>query len=137
MTERHGLRTDERQWLIYGDEQIGAVIRGLEAWALMVLGTKLRNKGPNRNRPLNGLGAFCQKVADQRITELKRNGGAQEVVADWILLISKWAAGKSPYTPDVARATDELYSVAFHIDSRVNGAGILGPGAHREAVRGD
>ncbi len=131
------LRTDERQFLIYNDEAIGAVIRGLEAWGLMVLGTRLRQTGPDRIKALNGIGAFCQKVADQRLTEMKRNGGAQEVAADWILLISKWAAGKTPMTPDIARALDEIYSVAFHTDSRVSGAGIVGPGIHRKAVRGD
>lgn len=132
------LRTDERQWLIYGDEQIGAVIRGLEAWALMVLGTKLRNKGPNRNRPLNAIGALCQKIADQRLTEMKRNGGAQEVAADWILIVSKWASRSDALlTPDVSTALSEMQAVATYLDSRVNGAGILGPGVHRQAVRGD
>ena len=131
------LRLDTRQQMIYGGREMGAVIRGLEAWALMVLGTKLRNRGPNRNKALNGIGAFCQKVADQRLVEMKRNGGAQEVVADWILIISKWAAGKSPLTPDVARAMDEIYWTVFKIDSRVNNAGVRGPGIHRQAVRGD
>ncbi len=131
------LRTDERQWLIYDDDSLGAIIRGLEAWALMVLGTRLRDSGPDRIRALNGIGAFCQKVANQRLVEMKRNGGAQEVAADWILLVSKWAAGKTPLTPDVARALDEIHSVSTRIDSRVNGAGVSGPVVHRVAVRGD
>lgn len=137
MSSRYGLRTDERQWLIYDDEVLGATIRGLEAWGLMVLGTKLRNVGPDRIRATNGIGAFCQKVANQRLTEMKRNGGAQEQVADWILIVSKWAAGKTPLTSDVARALDEFHAVSTYNDSRVSGAGVLGPGVHRQAVRGD
>lgn len=132
-----GLRTDERQWLIYGDEQMGAVIRGLEAWALMLLGTKLRNTGPDRIKALNGIGAFCQKVADERLVEMKHNGGAQEAAADWILLVSKWAAGKTPFTRDIARAVDELHAVATHNDSRGSNAGMNGGGVHRQTIRGD
>lgn len=131
------LNTDERQWLIYDDEVLGAYMRGLETWALMVLSSKLRNTGPDRHRALNGIGSFAAKVANQRINEMKRNGGAQEAVADWILLVSKWAAGKSPYTVDIQRGLDEFHAVSSRIDSRVNGAGILGPGVHRQAVRGD
>lgn len=131
------LRLDSRQQLIYHDDAYGAVIRGLEAWALMVFGTRLRDKRKDRNKHLNGIGAFCQKVAGQRIHEMKRNGGAQEVVADWVLVVSKWAAGKSPYTPDVERALNEMYWTVFKLDSTINGAGVLGPGVPRAAVRGD
>ena len=131
------LRTDERQFLIYDDEVIGAWMRGLEAWALMVFSQRLRQVGPDRNRALNGIATFAGRVANQRIVEMKRNGGAQEAVADWVLLISKWAAGKSPYTPDIHRALDEFHGVTTHLDSRVNGAGMQGPGVHRQAVRGD
>jgi len=134
-----GLRTDERQFLIYDEEVMGAVMRGLEAWALMIAGTRLRkgNRGPDRIRAMNAIGAFMQKVADQRMVEMKRNGGAQEQVADWILILSKWAAGKTPFTPDIARALDEIHGTITYTDSRVNGAGVLGPGTHRIAVRGD
>lgn len=132
-----GLRTDERQFLIYDEEVLGAYIRGLEAWALMVFGNRLRQTGPDRYRALNGIAAFAEKIANQRITEMKRNGGAQEAVADWVLIVSKWAAGKTPFTPDIQRGIDEFHSISTRIDSRVNGAGILGPGVHRQAVRGD
>lgn len=134
------LRTDERQWLIYDDEVLGAYIRGLEAWALKVFAQRMRQqagKGVNRLRPLNGIAAFAERVADQRIVEMKRNGSAQEVVADWILMVSKWAAGKTPLTPDIQRGLDEFHSVSTRIDSRVMGAGIKGDGVHRIAVRGD
>lgn len=136
---RYGLRTDERQWLIYDEEVMGAVIRGLEAWALMIAGTRLRkgHRGPDRIKAMNAIGRFMQKIADQRLTEMKRNGGAQEQVADWILLVSKWAAGKTLYTPDIGRALSEIYATIYHNDSRVNSAGVRGPGIHRQAVRGD
>jgi hypothetical protein len=132
-----GLRTDERQWLIYDDEVLGAYTRGLEAWALMVLAQSLRNVGPDRFRALNGIATWCHRVAEQRLVEMKRNGGAQEVVSDWVLLVSRWAAGKTPLTPDVARGIEEFHSVATRLDSRGNSAGITGPGVHRQAIRGD
>jgi len=131
------LRTDERQHLIYDEEVIGATVRGFEAWALMYLGAKLRNSGPDRIRSLNAIGAYMQKIARQRLVEMKRNGGAQEAVADWILIVSKWAAGKTPLTPDVARALDEFMGVARYTDSRGSGAGMSGPGVVRQAIRGD
>lgn len=133
------LRTDERQWMIYDEETQGAVIRGIEAWALMIAGTRLRknNRLNDRIKAMNAIGAFMQKVAGQRIVEMKKNGGAQEAVADWIVLTSKWVAGKTPYTPDVARALDEIYAVIFKLDSRANGVGMNGGGVIREAIRGD
>lgn len=131
------LKLDSRQHMIYNEPAMGAVIRGLEVWALMVLGTKLRNRGPNRNKALNGIGAFCQKVAQQRIVEMKRNGGAQEVMADWVLLVSKWAAGKSPLTPDVDRALKEIYWTVFKVDSVGTGAGMLNDNLAVKAIRGD
>jgi len=131
------LRTDERQWLIYDDEIRGAYMRGLEAWALMVFSQRLAQTGPDRHRALNGIAMFAGKVANQRLVEMKRNGGAQEAVADWILLVSKWTAGKTPMTPDISRGIDEFHSIAFGLDSRVNGAGMSGPGVHRQAIRGD
>ncbi len=134
-----GLRTDERQFLIYDDEVMGAVVRGLEAWALMIAGTRLRKgqRGVDRVRAMNAIGKFMIKIADQRIIEMHRNGGAQEQVAEWIFIISKWAAGKSPWTTDVDRALQEIYGTIAHTDSRVNSAGTQGPGVHRIAVRGD
>ncbi len=138
-TPRYGLRTDERQFLIYDDEVMGAVVRGLEAWALMIAGTRLRkgHRGQDRVRAMNAIGKFMQKLAAQRVVEMGRNGGAQEQVAEWIFIISKWVADKTPWTPDVARALDEIHGTISHNDSRVNRAGTAGPGAHRIAVRGD
>ena len=135
----NGLRTDERQFLIYDDEVLGAVVRGLEAWALMIAGTRLREKhrGPERVRAMNAIGAFMQKIAEQRVVEMQRNGGAQEQVVEWIFLISKWVAGKSLWSPDIDRALDEIYGTITYNNSRVNSAGISGDGVHRIAVRGD
>lgn len=129
-----GLRTDERQWLIYDDESIGALTRGLEAWALAIASNLLEE---NRIAGLRGIGSLMSRIADQRLVTMKRNGGAQEVVADWILLVSAAAAGKTPWTPDVDMAIDELHAVGYRLDSRGSSAGILGPGVHRAAIRGD
>ena len=134
MTANQSLRTDERQWLIYDDESLGAVMRGLEAWALKIAAQLLM---PNRVDGLRGVGHFMDRVADARLRHMKKNGGAQEVVADWILLISRWAAGKSLETPEVTRALDEIYAATTRLDSRAMSAGIVGPGTHRIAVRGD
>ena len=130
-----GLRSDDRQWLIYDDEALGAVMRGLEAWALAVCGNMLEN---HHHDPLRGIGSFMKKVANQRLVLMKRTGGAQEATADWVLLISKWAADKTPWTSDVERALDEFHAAVYRLDSRVNGAGVVAPvGVHRQAVRGD
>ena len=128
------LRTDDRQWLIHDDEPLGAVMRGVEAWALAIAANLLKN---HKTEQLRGIGNFMGRVADSRLSGMKRNGGAQEVVADWILLISKWAAEKSLLTPEVARALDEIHASVYRLDSRARSAGVVGPGVHRQAVRGD
>ena len=135
-----GLRSDARQFLIYDDETLGALMRGLEAWALQIAGRKLRGyrRGGHKLRPVNAMGSLMARVADARITEMVRAGGAQAVVADWLMVVSRYIAdGQAVWTPDVDRAFSELHGLVARLDSRATGAGIVGPGVHRVAVRGD
>lgn len=129
-----GLRTDERQWLIYGEEQQGAVMRGLEAWALLLAGARMRQ---HPLLPLRAIGTFMRKVGEQRLAEMDRNDGAQRVVAGQVKHLLGALAGRVPWTADTDRDADELYATVFHLDSRATGAGMTGEGTHRAAVRGD
>ena len=129
-----GLRTDERQWLIYGDEQVGALIRGLEAMALTMTGQTLRN---TQLMPLRGLGTLMCRVADARFEAMYRNDGAQRVVVDHLRKVMAAMAGWTHWTPDALNALDELHATQTHTDSRAAGAGVLGPGHVRQTVRGD
>ncbi len=130
------LRTDERQWLIYesGDGKVGALIRGVEAMALQMAGQTLAK------HPVDGvraLGHFMLRVANARLRSMLRKGGAAAVVVKELSLVMAWLAHKAPWTPDVDRALSELYALTVHVDGRAQGAGIVGPGLIREAVRGD
>lgn len=130
----NGLRTDERQWLIYGEEEIGALVRGLEAMALQMAGRVLAK---NRIDGVRGIGNFMLRIADVRLREMLRNDGVQKVVVQHLEKIMAVLSGKGIWEPAASRALDELYALTVHTDSRAMDAGIVGPGTIREAVRGD
>ena len=135
MTTHESLRTDERQWLIYEqDGEVGALVRGLEVMALQMAG-QLIAKHPVDG--VRGIGHFMLRIADARLRTMLANGGAQAVVVRELSLVMNWLANKIDWSPDVARALDELYALTVHVDSRAHSAGITGPGTIREAVRGD
>ena len=127
------LRTDERQWLIYGDEQVGALVRGLEATALYLAGGVLARHGTIGVR---AIGNFMLRVSDARFREMLKNGGMQETVAQHFTKIMGWLGGGA-WTPEIDEALDELYAVTVYSDGKAMSAGISGPGTVREAVRGD
>ena len=129
------LRTDDRQWLVYEtDGEVGALVRGVEVMSLVMAGKVLAR---NRLDGIRGIGHFMLRIADARMREMRKNGGAQEVVMDLLERILMVASGKSPWTPDVDRALDELYALTVYTDGRAKDAGLVGPGTIREAVRGD
>lgn len=133
---KYGLRSDSRQWLIYDDETMGALMRGLEAYALHIVGGPMTR---HQNIAVRGIGTLMRRTAAHRIEEMKRNDGAQRVmishlekVFDWL---GKTQSGLALPTPD---ELDEVYAVAFNLDSRAQSAGVGTPlGTHRVAVRGD
>lgn len=132
----NGLRTDERQWLIYDDEALGAVMRGLEAFALHAAGGPLTR---HPHQAIRAIGYFMQRVSSARVEEMRRNDGAQRVVVEHLEQIFQWLGRQQRglLTPDPTQALDELYAAVFRLDSRAQSAGVVGPGVHRVAVRGD
>ncbi len=129
------LRTDDRQWLIYEtDGEVGGLVRGVEVMALVMAGKVFAR---HRVDGIRGIGHFMLRIANARMREMKKNGGAQEAVMDHLEKILKVAVGGSPWTPDAERALDELYALTVYTDTRAKDAGIVGPGTIREAVRGD
>ncbi len=132
---RYGLRTDERQWLIYDNETLGAVMRGLEAFALHLAGGPLTK---HRVDGVRAIGHFMQRVASARLAEMEKNDGAQRVVVNHLRRMFTWLGREqsglaTPAPPEL----DELYAAVFRLDSRAQSAGVVGPGVHRIAVRGD
>lgn len=135
--QRYGLRTDERQWLIYDDETLGAVMRGLEAIALSIVGRSLQR---NRVEAVRAIGHFMGRVADARFAEMERNDGAQQVAARHLRTIFGWLSRQQATGLDLPAPQaelDQVYASVFRLDSRAQSAGVVGPGVHRQAVRGD
>lgn len=128
------LRTDERSWLIYDDEVIGAVVRGLEAYALSVTGQKM-SRHPEQT--VRAVGTMMIRIGEERGRQMLSNGSAQGVVMEWLALLGAHLAGVPHDKIKCTQALDELHGAVFHLDKRVNAAGVRGPGVHRIAVRGD
>lgn len=131
-----GLRTDERQWLIYDEEVLGAVMRGLEAFALHLAGGPLTR---HRVGAVRAIGHFMRKVSDARLREMEKNGSAQEVVVEHIRRIFIWLGQEqnSGLALPEPEGLDEIHAAVVRLDSRAKSAGVVGPGVHRLAVRGD
>ena len=137
----YGLKDDARQWLQYDDEGLGAVMRGLEAMALQMVGQSLVNSPAARIDAVRAMGYFMQKVASHRLASMMKVGGAQGQVVSHLAKIMNWLSrsyyGASPALPPQDEL-DEIYAYVFRLDSRANGAGVGEPlGTHRIAVRGD
>ena len=128
------LRTDERSWLIYDDESLGAFARVLEMYSLSVTGQKLARHPDQRIR---AIGTLMVRIGETRGVEMIRNDGAQRVAVEHMVLFGAFLAGLPHDESKLDEALNELHSLAFRLDSRANSAGIAGPGVHRLAVRGD
>lgn len=128
------LRTDERSWLIYDDESIGAMTRGLESYALSVTGQKLAR---HPDQKIRAVGNMMVRLGEQRGHEMMKNGGAQEVALEWFLFLGAHLAGMNHDEIKCQEALDELHAVCFRLDARLQSAGTVGPGLVRMAGRGD
>lgn len=136
MAVNPGLRSDSRQWLIYDDEVLGAVMRALEAFALHIAGGPLSR---HRRVEVRAVGHLMRRVAESRIVEMERADGAQRVAVHHLRAIFDWlgAEQRGLVLPPPAVELDEIHAAVFRLDSRAQSAGIGGPGVHRAAVRGD
>lgn len=127
-----GLRDDPRQWIIYGEEQQGAVTRALEAAALQATGQALAKHHDPKVRPI---GVMMLKLADTRITTAMRHGGYRQRAVEYLAKITNWVARRPMPRPDAE--LDEVHAVLFQLDHRLNSAGITGTGYLRDLARGD
>lgn len=129
-----GLRTDERSWMIYDEESIGAVIRAAEAFALSVTGQRLARHPDQRVR---AVGNLMVRVGEHRGWEMVRNDGAQGEAQRLFSQMGCYLAGMPFNAADLTTALDQLHAAAFRIDQKAQSAGVHGPGTVRVGVRGD
>lgn len=128
----NGLRDDPRQWLIYGEPQQAAIIRGLEIMGLQMVG---RTLAKNPIRQVRGIGHFMLNLAEGRIRTALKEGGYHQVVIEYLAKLMAFLAGQAP--PPDPQVLDELHAVVYQTDHRARSAGIGGEGALRSLVRGD
>lgn len=125
-----GLRTDSRQWLIYDDDTLGAVVRMSEAACLSIVGQRLAR---HPDIELRALGNLWMRMGEQRtmshILDDSQLGEAARAMTEAM----RYAFNGGP-KPAVL---DELHAAAYRIDDKATGAGVVGPGVVRELVRGD
>jgi len=125
------LRTDIRSWLIYDEDSIGAVFRALETAALAGTGHRLAS---HEAIEVRAVGNVMKRIAATRIRTAKKEGGVRWEAMEKMTKLMMYAFGQAP--PN-AEALDELHATVFRIDQRLNSSGSVGPGVHREGVRGD
>ncbi len=125
------LRVDIRSWLIYDEESVGAVFRALETAALAGMGHRLAS---HEAIEVRAVGNVMKRIAATRIRTAKKEGGVRWEAMEKMTKLMMYAFGQAP--PN-AEALDELHATVFRIDQRLNSSGSVGPGVHREGVRGD
>ncbi len=140
MTNPTPLRKDGRQWLIHDDVSIEAGVRALEMVSLGIVGTNYKN---HPDLAMRGIANAMLKLSKARL-EAGYGLIKGEETTDELLEATRCAfrvfeylgdrTGEVPYP--VAEA-DQLYALLFYLDSRLNGAGISGPGIKRKLARGD
>ena len=128
------LRTDERSWLIYDEESIGAVVRMMEAYSMSVTGQKLRR---HPDIKIRAIGNMMVRLGETRGSEVLKLGGIPAQAAEHFALLGAHLAGIPHNEIKCQKALSELHAVVFHLDSRAKGIGTRGPGTLRQLVRGD
>lgn len=128
------LRTDERSWLIYDDESIGAVVRMLEAYALSVTGQKMMR---HPEIEIRAVGNMMLRLGETRGAECLQEGGAKGVAAQHMALLGAHLAGIVHNEIQCRKALTELHAVVFRLDQKARTTGTKGPGSFRRALRGD
>jgi hypothetical protein len=128
----NGLRDDPRQWLIYGDAQQAALIRGVEIMGLQMVG---RHLSGNPIREVRAIGHMMLNLADARIRTALKEQNYHTTVVEYLAKVMTFAAGQAP--PPPPQILDELHALVYQTDHRARSAGIGGEGALRSLVRGD
>lgn len=132
------MRRDRSSWSIYHRGPVEAVVRALETAALGMAGRSLSKHG---HQPVRAIGHLMLRLSDARTrAALGLVKGAEttedrEEAMRWVIDITRWAA--DPRTPEPTEALDEFHAAAFHLDSRLNAAGLAGDGWERNLGRGD
>lgn len=127
-----GLREDPRQWLIYDEETQGAMVRGLEAMALQMVGQTLSK---NEDIKVRAMGFTMLNIADARIrSAMAQPGSTRDTVMKHLARIMGWLSRRATYP---AVELDEVHAVLYQLDHRFRSAGIRGGGKLRDLVRGD
>lgn len=128
------LRTDERSWIIFDEESIGAVVRMMEAYALSVTGQKLRR---HQDQQVRAMGEMMVRMGEHRGWEAVNAGGLREEAAQHFALLGAHVSGLQHDETRCKKALDELHAVVFRLDQKMKVAGSKGPGALQTLVRGD
>lgn len=132
----NGLRDDGRQWLIYGEPQQGALVRGVEAMALSMAGQSLVRVGRKSNLiAIRALGFFMVNLADARMRDALNAGDYRATVVGYLAKVTRFVAGQAP--PPDPQILDELHALTYQTDHRARSAGIRGEGTLRQLIRGD
>lgn len=131
------LRTDPRQWLIYERGPVEATVRALETMALGIVG---RTLAKHSSLPVRGIGNLMMRLAESRVRCSLGLVPGVETTDDratatrWAIAVSNFALGDGP---EPVQELDELHAAVVHLDSRLQSAGLTGPGWIRDLGRGD
>ena len=129
------LREDERQWLIYSEEPVSAVVGGVQAFfCLLGAGMALKHEDVAVRAMANAAERIVRTQLAHWTGELQglEPTEAQAKVAEYLAEVSEWLDGKRE-RPD--EALDEIWAALVWVDGRAKAAGVSGPGWYREIVR--
>lgn len=134
------LRKDGRQWLIYDDASVEAGVRALEAIALGIVGANYQN---HPDLAMRGIANAMLKLSKARMEAgmglIKGEDTTDELLeaTRCAFKVFDYLGDRTETTPYPIAEADQLYALLFYLDSRLNGAGISGPGIKRRLARGD
>lgn len=127
------LRTNERQWLIDTEDPVVAAMEAMEVMALTITGKLLAENG---HVEIRAIGNVMMRWADarQRVLDGEDATDAEQAAIESATEILDWMGGQGECPEG---ALDQFHAVAFTFDSKLQAAGISGPGWYRELARGE
>ncbi len=128
------IRADQKQWLIYQEEQVTGVVKAVETILIALGAATLMD---HSDIAIRAIGNFGERLSETRIAHMAGqlqgldSSDSEKQLVTHLLAISAFLAGGD--RPEMA--LEDVHAALVWVDKRANEAGVVGPGWYREIIR--
>lgn len=131
------IREDEKQWLIYQEGQVTAVVEAVETMLVALGAASIMD---HSDVALRAIGHFGERLAETRMArmagqlgDLEASDIQKQLVQHLLDIAAFLAGGEEAERPEMA--LDDIHAAVVWVDKRAKEAGVVGPGWYREIIR--